>query len=372
MNFGDQHNVQWQGVVAVLAPFGMGRMYQHGPAAYHEFRLGPGRSKRAVPVALRLHVHGETAEFRQAVNVLAQVVFRSLAIVAALDNPGFAGTDDEGPAAVILVLQELKRVGPLVGYVDQTPIPWQMLRPFDPQPALARGACPVLGHGLLFRHLVTAVQDLVHKPQHRMGLGINRQDVLTDISAALAAADLSQMFGQRRTIGIVQFRGVVDQKHGSLAGGNVCRRVGPQWRHQSLMRHFLAIHETIQGLQVSGRGHFVRQSAAGVTTQLIKRRHQPGRAPPVSQLCASEHRIAQGFVSVHVQGHGMAPPSPGWFCRVAADCSTVIPTPMIARPRIVKSTIHRETHCNSNPVTMLRRLAPSKFNRGFVKITTPN
>ena len=82
MNLGNQYSVQGQGVVAVLAAFGVRRVDQNGCGAHHEFRLGPGRAKRAVAIVLRLHVHGETAHFRQAVNVLAQVLFRPLAFVS--------------------------------------------------------------------------------------------------------------------------------------------------------------------------------------------------------------------------------------------------------------------------------------------------
>jgi hypothetical protein len=193
---------------------------QHSRATHDELGAGSCLAECSVAIPLRLHIHRETPQFRQAMNVVAQVLLRSSAVVVALDTPTLTSTNNKGSTATILEFQEFERVGPLVGHINQPLIPRQVLRPSGPQQALAASPRAMFGQGLILRNFVTTVQDLVHQSQHRTGLWIDRHHVLADVSAAVSTSDLSQMFGQRLPIGVVQLRSVMDQEHGSLNGGN--------------------------------------------------------------------------------------------------------------------------------------------------------
>ena len=207
----------------MLAPFGMGRMDQNtAPPRTTNSAILP--TKRSVPIALRLHVHGKTPQFRQAVDVVAQILLRPLPIVTALDDPVFAGPNDERPAAVILVLQEFERVRSLDRPRRPTVAAGQMPRSFDPQQAFPRGSGSDARSGSRFRELhrgnagfvpsTPAPIGFADPPPRRSGRYIRGR------CRCRSAPDARPT---TCAIGVVQFRGVVDQKHGSLAGGNVSK-----------------------------------------------------------------------------------------------------------------------------------------------------
>ena len=62
-----------------------------------------------------------------------------------------------------------------------------------------------LGQGFLLGRFHAVVQDLIQQPQHFSGFRIDSQDVLADIAATVAFADLSQMLRQRLQRRVIEF-----------------------------------------------------------------------------------------------------------------------------------------------------------------------
>jgi hypothetical protein len=172
--------------------------------------------------------------------------------MARVDLTRLGGADHEPPAALGLVLEELERVGALVGDVDQARVGRQVPRAADPQPALAGRAVAVLGERLVLGDLVAAVQELIEQPQHVPRVGGHGQDVVAEVAAPVPLADLPQVAGQRRQRGVVQLGRVVQDQDVSGVGLDPRPRVGPRRGEDGLVRHVVGVAEAIEAAQVRG------------------------------------------------------------------------------------------------------------------------
>ena len=224
--------------------------------------------------------------------------------MAGVDLARLGGADHEPPADAGLVLEELERVGALVGDVDQPSVGRQVPRPEDPEPALAGRAVAVLGEGLVLGDLVAAVQELIDQPEHVPRIGRHGQDIVAEIAAVVPLADLAQVAGQRAERGVVQLGGVVQEEHvpGVVAGSG--QRVGPRRGEEGLVRHAVGVAEAVEGAEVRGRGHLVGQGAAGVGAHPVERFDQPRGATPIAQLGGGEDLMTQAGRGVVVRRHG--------------------------------------------------------------------
>jgi len=190
IDFADQYAIHRQRLVAMMATLCRAPQQQDWTATHDE--LG---TLARLATWLRWHRHRESTQLRQTEGVLPQVQLVARRLMSGVTLARLAVANHEPPATENFVFEKRERARALIGHVDELPLTWQLSRAVHPKQALARLTVAMFGKRLVLGHFVSAMQNLIEQPQHFSRVGIDRQDVVADVTPAVPLADLAQSIG---------------------------------------------------------------------------------------------------------------------------------------------------------------------------------
>src|SRR3990172_5439697 len=212
------------------------------------------------------------------------------------------------PTVLMLVAQKLERVAAPVGHVHPQVARRghpRRLTSGQPQPALPIRMLPLLLTRLALRHLATNVQDLVDQPEH-LPLRRDGQAVVANVAPAVPLANRTEL-PQCPMPRVIQLRAVVHNQHrtGRLPHP-LQRHLAVRLQHRRMARR-RAIRQPVQPVQVRPILQPLRQTAAGVLHQKLRRLDQPLPSPRVAQASPAEMLLPKTHPLPWLDIHVMAP-----------------------------------------------------------------
>jgi hypothetical protein len=104
----------------------------------------------------------------------------------------------------------------------------------------------------------------------------------------MALADLAQLIGHRFDAGKIQFGGVMHDQHHAFVGGHRLQRAGTMRGQHPLVRHPIAVVQTIQSHQLGPATQLLRQRPTRMAHHQLRGPHQPVGAAFIEQFGPAE------------------------------------------------------------------------------------